>query len=607
MQNPPTVGLKWKAADGSSPVAVVLSKHSPEVAAKNANRTTALDRGEQSALMDINDALHRPTPTQKFKQVGGNPNASSSMAMSEPGSSSMGMSDQGSSSTSFKTTAPVLSERQKMTWLEERPNMVVQHECEETTSVDGLGRMAVMQQANVSVVHTPTPLEMMMTQMAEFQMTQLKNLEAFQMREFKTVERNFMLVENNFNRLDVAVQNQGVMMSDVQQQCKDLGVGMHNRKRAISGLEANVRRLEAEHILERNQMQRQLDEALSQNQDLKDDLDRERSETQLKFQQQVQADKDFDTAHAKNHELFQTSINGHSTEFEKVWKELNALKKVRKMALSSENGSSSSDPRSLGGESRRPSKPYKGKGKEVQDNTEMFTNDASVDAVVEGLMQLHNSCMYEEHLEVNGNATRSCRQKKRAVVMDAVTSRHVSKKPKVPDASEASRNVAQICILDLERAKDESQGLLFGKASECINVVKSKGSNIYMFQTMFGGATFKNQQTCMASAMQIRREFCVKNPTSALAKRAGKNFKVSEKAKAKKTSISVRNYRPKMIGPSVASSSTASSMRRRHEFADQQWEAGLNDETESESYASDAAGEGVVSTGLKRTVVGGCC
>ena len=581
MQNPPTVGLKWKAADDSSPMAVVLSKYSPEIAAKNANRTTALDRGEQSALMDINDAIHCPTQAQKFKQVGGNPNASSSMAMSEQGSSSMDMSEQGSSSTSFKTTAPVLSEHQKMTWLEERPDMVVQHAHEQTTSVDGLGRMAVMQQANVSVVHTPTPLEMMMTQMAEFQM-----------REFKTVERNFMLVENNFNRLDVTLQNQGVKMSDVQQQCRDLGVGMHNRKRDISRLEPNVRNLEAQHILERNQMQRQLDEALSQNQDLKDDLNRERSETKLKFQQQVQADKDFDEAHAKNHELFQTSINGHSTELEKVWKELTALKKARKIALSSENGSSSSDPRSLGGESRRPSKPYKGKGKEVQDNKEMFTNDASVDAVVEGLMQLHNSCMYEEHLEVNGNATRSCRQKKRAVVMDAGTSRHVSKKPKVPDASEASRNVAQIFILDLERAKDESQGLLFGKASECINVVKSKGSNIYMFQTMFGGATFKDQQTCMASAMQIRREFCVKNPTSALAKRAAKNFKVSEKAKAKKTSISVRNYRPKMIGPSVASSSTASSMRRRHEFADQQWEAGLNDATESDSYASDAAGEG---------------
>jgi hypothetical protein len=583
VQNPPTVGLKWKAADDSSPMAVVVSKYSPEVAAKNANRTTALDRGEQSALMDLNDAIHCPTLAQKFKQVGGNPNASSSMAMSE----------QGSSSTSFKTTAPVLSERQEMMWHEERPDgTFVQHTREQTTSVDGRGRMAVMQQANVSSVHTPTPLEMMMTQMAEFQMTQFKNLEAFQMREFKTVERNFMLVENNFNRLDVTLQNQGVKMSDVQQQCRDLGVGMHNRKRDISHLEANVRKLEAQHILERNQMQRQLDEAKGQNVALKGNLKKQRDQSDLRFNKQVQADKDFDTAHAKNHELFKTCINGHSSELEKVWKELDALKKARKIALSSENGSSSSDCRSLGEGSRRPSKPYKGKGKEVQDNTEMFTNDASVDAVVEGLMQLHNSCMHQEHLEVNGNPTRSCRQKKRAVVMDAGTSRHVSKKPKVPDASEASGNVAQICILDLERAKDERQGLLFRHASECINVVKSKGSNIYMFQTMVGGATFKDQQTCMASAMQIRREFCVKNPTSPLAKRAGENFKVSEKAKAKKTSISVRKYRPKMIGPSVASSSTASSMRRRHELADQQWEAGLNSATESDSYVSDAAGEG---------------
>ena len=50
MQNPPTVGLKWKAADGSSPLAIVLSKHSPEVAAKNANTTTALDCARPDVL-----------------------------------------------------------------------------------------------------------------------------------------------------------------------------------------------------------------------------------------------------------------------------------------------------------------------------------------------------------------------------------------------------------------------------------------------------------------------------------------------------------------------------------------------------------------------------
>ena len=37
MQNPPTVGLKWSA------LAIVLSKHSPEIAAEYANTSVALD------------------------------------------------------------------------------------------------------------------------------------------------------------------------------------------------------------------------------------------------------------------------------------------------------------------------------------------------------------------------------------------------------------------------------------------------------------------------------------------------------------------------------------------------------------------------------------
>ena len=61
MQNPPTVGLKWKAADGSSPMAIVLSKYSPEVAAKNANRTTALDCGSAEIFKEWVQANTNPS------------------------------------------------------------------------------------------------------------------------------------------------------------------------------------------------------------------------------------------------------------------------------------------------------------------------------------------------------------------------------------------------------------------------------------------------------------------------------------------------------------------------------------------------------------------
>ena len=70
MQNPPTVGLKWTAADGSSPLAILLSKYSPEVAAKNANRTTALDCGSAEIFKEWVQANTNPSVSQQSKQVG---------------------------------------------------------------------------------------------------------------------------------------------------------------------------------------------------------------------------------------------------------------------------------------------------------------------------------------------------------------------------------------------------------------------------------------------------------------------------------------------------------------------------------------------------------
>ena len=70
MQNPPTVGLKWTADDGSSPLNILLSKHSPEIAAKNANRTTALACGRAHILQEWVQANTNPSASQQSKQVG---------------------------------------------------------------------------------------------------------------------------------------------------------------------------------------------------------------------------------------------------------------------------------------------------------------------------------------------------------------------------------------------------------------------------------------------------------------------------------------------------------------------------------------------------------
>ena len=70
VQNPPTVGLKWTAADGSSPLAIVLSNHSPEIAANNANKTTALDCGRAEIFQEWVQATTNPSVSQQSKQVG---------------------------------------------------------------------------------------------------------------------------------------------------------------------------------------------------------------------------------------------------------------------------------------------------------------------------------------------------------------------------------------------------------------------------------------------------------------------------------------------------------------------------------------------------------
>ncbi len=70
VQNPPTVGLKWTSVNGSSPLGIVLSNHSPEIAANNANKRTALDCGKAEILKEWVRANTNPSEAQQSKQVG---------------------------------------------------------------------------------------------------------------------------------------------------------------------------------------------------------------------------------------------------------------------------------------------------------------------------------------------------------------------------------------------------------------------------------------------------------------------------------------------------------------------------------------------------------
>ena len=84
MQNPPTAGLKWTAADDSSPLGILLSKHSPEIAAKNANTTTALDCRRPFILTRYIDADLCPSQAQQCKQTGAG-GADAEMALNDDG------------------------------------------------------------------------------------------------------------------------------------------------------------------------------------------------------------------------------------------------------------------------------------------------------------------------------------------------------------------------------------------------------------------------------------------------------------------------------------------------------------------------------------------
>ena len=550
MQNPPIVGLKWTADDGSSPLGILLSKYCPEIAAKNANTTTALDCGRPDVLKRWNDAVHSPTEAQKCKQVGDNKIGLSPTAASKPDSSATAASKPGSSSnfpvlglggsdydgsTPPETTHQVLSERREMEWTEERPDgTVVTNVRRQTTSVDDQGRTAVVNEVNISVVER---LAKVVAEMAEFNMREFKNVDGNLVQVFKTIGEH------------------GREIEAFRKENESTAVAIRTQAGIINGVKSNIREIETLRNYDKAETERKLAVSLKMNEDLKAEVKNLRGSVAANVLAQKTKDDRFDVAYAKNHDFFQNTLNAQGGELDSMWKEIQTLKAATTSSLPSGDGAPSSSSQSLG----ESSMPSSSKGKEVANGGEIFNGDASVGDVVDGLMQLHGGDIQRAHSEVNANPMRRSKMmatlKQIPAVREPVTSSQVSAQPgvsfpfseihdpltrKTYEMGIKKRAVyewygykPETYFTSGEFAKDEFAGRLFCHPLECIGFA----GNFPMFKVRFQGKDFTEKAICIKTVMELRRKFCIEYPTSSLAIKSHQNFIRNEKAKKASRSV----------------------------------------------------------------------
>jgi hypothetical protein len=545
-----SIALKWTADDGSSPLNILLSKYCPEIAAKNANTTTAVDCGRPDVLKRWNDAVHSPTEAQKCKQVGDNkiglsPTAaskpcSSSTAASKPGSSSnfpvlgLGGSDY-DGSTPPETTHQVLSERREMEWTEERPDgTVVTNVHRQTTSVDDQGRTAVVNEVNISVVER---LAKVVAEMAEFNMREFKNVDGNLVQVFKTIGKH------------------GREIEAFRKENESTAVAIRTQAGIINGVKSNIREIETLRNYDKAETEKKLAVSLKMNEDLKAEVKNLRGSVAANVLAQKTKDDMFDVAYAKNHDFFQNTLNAQGGELDSMWKEIQTLKAATTSSLPSGDGAPSSSSQSLG----ESSMPSSSKGKEVANGGEIFNGDASVGDVVDGLMQLHGGDIQRAHSEVNANPMRRSKMmatlKQIPAVREPVTSSQVSAQPgvsfpfseihdpltrKTYEMGIKKRAVyewygykPETYFTSGEFAKDEFAGRLFCHPLECIGFT----SIFPMFKVRFQGKDFTEKAICIKSVMELRRKFCIDHPTSSLAMKSHQNFIRNEKAKKASRSV----------------------------------------------------------------------
>ena len=250
VQNPPTVGLKWSA------LAIVLSKHSPEIAAQYANTSVALDCADPEVLKRWNDAVHDPTPVQECKKIGYQGNGK-------------------------QVAGPTNSERQEMGCTEESSDGTLRKVWRKTTSVDSENRTAVVQQAEVNF--------------AAVQLEMQRELQSFTLKQFE-------LANKNFNEI-------AKVCGQHHDEIEKLKVAQHTQNEKMRLAEKNVEEFKSTVIKASVHYEREIENMRMEHKKEMSDAKEHCRSLDEALRDQDQREKKFDQDHAENCRNYDNAIN----------------------------------------------------------------------------------------------------------------------------------------------------------------------------------------------------------------------------------------------------------------------------------------------------------
>ncbi len=488
-------------------MAILLSKHSAEIAAQHANTSVALDCADPEVLKRWNDAVHSQTEEQQCKQVG-------------------------YKGKGKEATTPTSSEREEMRWTETRPDgMQIEHVRRQTISVDSEKRMAVVQQAEA----------------------RLEMLHDYTLKQFGLAKKNFSVIwdrcdkiedvvishNSQIEKLKLTTHTQGEKMRYAEENIKEMKLQRSYDKIRQAEKEKEVYDLKSTVKKARMQHEQELSDAKNLCKSLKSELE----ECKATLRDQAERDKNFDDSHAENCKGYDDAINDLINRIADLEDE--------KSVNTSSKGTSSKGTSSKGTSSKGVSK------------TPMTVKD-----VVERMMAPN---IHVDHLKVNGNPSRECRQpvglrrlEKEMQDIDDVgrdqtlpNSREVLQRPESSFQIMLNKNIFDNRInkeyranteckvyqmfnynpLDYftsgEFAKDQAKRLLFSHPL-CFIYTNSRYPYLKIGTNKGPNKDFMMKEDFfdLKGAFEARRNACSENPNiSRTTKLARKNFEINKRAK----------------------------------------------------------------------------
>ncbi len=554
MQNPPTVGLKWSA------LAIVLSKHSPEIAAEYANTSVALDCADPEVLKRWNDAVHSPTEEQQSKQVG-------------------------YEGKGKEVAGPTDSERQEMRWTEERSDGTLRKVWRQTTSVDSQNRTAVVQQAEVNATGL-----------------QVEMLQTFTLKQFTIASKNFEEISKvcsehhvDINNLKLAQHTHDEKMRLTEENVREMKLQRSHdklmqtkREKDMEEFKSTIKKARLAYEREIKDMRMEHEKEMSDANEHCRSLNVELGMCKLAMRDQVKREKKFDQDHENNCKTYDNAINALINRvadledgMSKGTSSKGALSEGASIKATSSkcafNKSTSSKPTSRKPTSIKPTSIKPTSSKDGIPNTQ-----TTVEQVAESMVA---DTVREHHVKVNGNHFCECRQpetsRKRQSRMEDVIGHACDDQVGNHSQKALQRSEASLkSVLDKnlfsdrlkmdyqtkteftvykdfdydpvdyftsgEFAKDEAKGIIFPHPLYCITMCQNKNA-VFPYVKMGTGrdVIMREKFLNLQQAFEARRNACIDHPhPSQSTNVAKKNFQVNKRAKFAHTVVSSSSSNP---------------------------------------------------------------